>query len=177
MSDQNPSIFAPGRVMLAVGARCVLGAALIYFGLVKAVYPVDFLKVLREYELTGNQMLLNSVAALLPWLEMLCGVFLVCGVAVRGSAVVTGVLLVLFTIVVSVRALAIYKAGALPFCAIKFDCGCGSGEVKICRKLLENGALILLSVLACNDAAKRICFQYQLFPFRGRATAKMTENS
>jgi hypothetical protein len=37
------------------------------------------------------------------------------------------------------------SALAIPFCAVKFDCGCGNGTEFICRKLLQNFLLILLS--------------------------------
>ena len=67
------------------------------------------------------------------------------GVAVRGSALMLLCLLVPFTLVVLQRALALQSMLAIPFCAVKFDCGCGTGEVWICRKLVENGLLILLS--------------------------------
>jgi len=54
-------------------------------------------------------------------------------------------MLVPFTIVVFLRALDIQAAEAKPFCAVKFDCGCGTGEVFICSKLLENALQLLLS--------------------------------
>jgi len=44
------------------------------------------------------------------------------------------------------RALELQTGSGLPFCAIKFDCGCGAGEVLICRKLAENVLLTLLSL-------------------------------
>ena len=162
MNDPAGSRVVAGPTIAGVAARCALGCAMIYFGLGKAANPVDFLKILREYGLTQNPWLLNSVAALLPWLEVVCGALLLGGIAVRGTAVVTGVLLVAFTLVVSVRAVAMHQAGDLPFCAIKFNCGCGSGEVMICRKLLENGALILSSILACTGPAARFCLRHQL---------------
>jgi hypothetical protein len=55
-----------------------------------------------------------------------------------------------FTPLLMMRAFALLAAGKFPtFCAVKFDCGCGTGEVFICTKLAENvlllaGALIVL---------------------------------
>ena len=43
-------------------------------------------------------------------------------------------------------ALALHAGGAVPFCAIRFDCGCGGGEVAICRKLVENTILFGMAV-------------------------------
>src|ERR1043166_7367043 len=129
----------------AVLARWVLGAVFIYMGLHKALHPVDFLKLVHQYELVHNPLLMNFIAATLPWFEIFCGVLLLTGVAVRGAALWLVLMLVPFTIIVLRRALAIHTAQAIPLCAVKFDCGCGNGEVWICRKLVENSLLILLS--------------------------------
>jgi hypothetical protein len=56
-------------------------------------------------------------------------------------------MLVPFTIVVTLRAFKIQEAEKIAFCAIVFDCGCGTGEVNICRKLVENSLLMLLSLM------------------------------
>lgn len=111
-------------------------------GLNKALHPVEFLKLVRQYDLVQTPLILNSVAAALPWFEVFCGLLLLAGVAVRGSALMLLLMLVPFTIVVLQRAFAMQTVLAIPFCAVKFDCGCGTGEVFICRKLVENTLLI-----------------------------------
>jgi hypothetical protein len=45
----------------------------------------------------------------------------------------------------------------VPFCAISFDCGCGSGEVNVCGKVLENSVLWLLALLALLSRSRRFC--------------------
>jgi uncharacterized membrane protein YphA (DoxX/SURF4 family) len=129
-----------------LGARWLLGGYFMYSGLVKALEPVEFLKLLRVYELTSQPVLLNLVAAGLPWFELFCGMLLVLGVAVRGSALLALLLLIPFTGLVWLRALGLQETTGLAFCAIRFDCGCGAGEVAICRKLSENGILIALGL-------------------------------
>jgi uncharacterized membrane protein YphA (DoxX/SURF4 family) len=129
----------------AVLARWLLGAIFIYLGLNKALHPEDFLKLLRQYDLTHTSLVLNSIAAALPWFEVFCGLLLLAGIAVRGTALTLMAVLAPFTGVVFHRALLLQAALKIPFCAVKFDCGCGSGEEFICRKLLENVLLILLS--------------------------------
>jgi hypothetical protein len=86
--------------------------------------------------------LLNFTRAL-PWFEVVCGLLLLGGIGVRGSALMLLVMLVPFSLIVLQRALAIQTAQAIPFCAIRFDCGCGAGEVIVCHKLLENAFFIL----------------------------------
>ena len=130
----------------AVAGRWLLGALFIYMGLSKALHPVEFLKLVRQYNITDQFVLLNLVASALPWFEVFCGVFLVLGVAVRGSALLLVAMLVPFTILILQRALGIQEARNIPFCAIKFDCGCGAGEVLICRKLVENTLLTAVAV-------------------------------
>jgi uncharacterized membrane protein YphA (DoxX/SURF4 family) len=129
----------------ALGARLILGGVFVYLGLVKAQAPVEFLKLLREYHLVQSPMLLNLVAATLPWVEIVCGLCLVAGVALRGAAVAALVMLIPFSLAVLQRALGIQAAEGVPFCSIRFDCGCGAGVVVICDKLIENGSLILLA--------------------------------
>lgn len=139
----------PGWLARASGliARLTLASMFLYTGLVKALHPADFLKLLHEYHFTSQPFLLNLVAATLPWIEVVCGGLLLLGVAVRGTALLLLLQLIAFTIAVIGRALAIHGGGDLPFCAIRMDCGCGTGEVNVCHKILENGVLILFATL------------------------------
>jgi uncharacterized membrane protein YphA (DoxX/SURF4 family) len=124
-------------------ARWLVGGLFIWMGLNKALHPEDFLKLVHQYDLLQSPLLLNLVGAGLPWFEVFCGILLLLGVAVRGTAAVCLLMLLPFTAIVLRRALELSAARHLPFCAVKFDCGCGNGEVFICSKLLENSALIL----------------------------------
>jgi uncharacterized membrane protein YphA (DoxX/SURF4 family) len=141
-------------------ARWLLGAVFVYMGLVKALHPVEFLKMARQYEVVQSPLLLNSIAAALPWFEVVCGALLLAGIAVRGSALILTALLVPFTWMVLHRALA--WDYSIPFCAIRFDCGCGTGPVNVCRKLAENVVLILLSGWIVAGRGRRFCLRYRL---------------
>ncbi len=158
----SPTPRRSGRELAAAIARWVLGGVMIYMGVSKALHPVDFLKIVRQYEMVENHVALNLIAAALPWFEIFCGLLLVCGIAVRGSALLCLAMLIPFTWIVLQRALAIREAKAIPFCAIQFDCGCGGGEVIICHKLLENGLLILMSALLVIGANRRWCLRHDL---------------
>ncbi len=147
----------------ALLARWIVGGLFISMGLSKALYPEGFLKLVRQYEILQAPLLLNLVAAGLPWFEVFCGLLLVAGVAVRGAALVSLAMLAPFTAMVLRRALQIAGAQHLPFCAVKFDCGCGSGEVYICNKLLENSALILLCCLLLAGRGRWLSVRFQLF--------------
>ena len=146
----------------AVLARWLLAAVFLYMGLSKALHPVDFLKLLRQYDLVQSPLLLNSMAAALPWFEVFCGLLLLAGVAVRGTALTLVVMLVPFTGLVLHRALLLQSALAIPFCAVKFDCGCGTGAEFICRKLLENVLLMLLSGWLLFGHGRRFSLRFNL---------------
>jgi uncharacterized membrane protein YphA (DoxX/SURF4 family) len=147
---------------VAVLARWLLGALFIYMGTSKALHPEQFLKLLRQYEIAQTPLILNSVAAALPWFEAFCGLLLLAGIAVRGSALVVLAMLVPFTLLVLKRALAIHTAQAIPLCAVRFDCGCGSGEVWICGKLAENCLLICLSFWLLAGRGRQFCARHSL---------------
>ena len=145
------------RTSVMVAARAILGAAFIYLGVMKALDPVGFLKLVRQFDLLPQPFALNVVAALLPWFEIFCGSLLLAGIRPRATALVSLVLLTAFTSLVALRALTIFRGGALPFCGIRFDCGCGAGEVLICTKLAENAALCLLALAVLFRPNRRYC--------------------
>jgi uncharacterized membrane protein YphA (DoxX/SURF4 family) len=147
----------------ALLARCLLAGMFLYMGLNKTLHPVEFLKLVRQYDMLHHHLLLNFVASTLPWFEIFCGLLLLLGVAVRGAAVMLVAMLVPFTLAVLSRALDLHAAGGLPFCAIKFDCGCGAGEVFICRKLAENVLLTALSSALIFWRSHRLCLRHSLF--------------
>ncbi len=148
--------------IFSVAARWLLGAAFIYLGLNKALHPVDFLKLVRQYELVQSSLGLNSIAVILPWFEIFCGLLLVAGVAVRGTALLLTLMLVPFTVVVIRRALAIQSVQHIPLCAVKFDCGCGTGEVYICRKVVENLIFLGVSIWLLAGAGRKLCVRHSL---------------
>jgi uncharacterized membrane protein YphA (DoxX/SURF4 family) len=147
----------------AVLARLVLGGLFVYMGLKKAIHPDDFRILIREYDMVSSAFLLNAIAATLPWFETFCGLLLLAGIAVRGTAVMLVAMLIPFTLLVLRRALAIAAAKSMPFCMVKFDCGCGAGEVFICHKLWENTILVFLALWLIAGFGRRFSFRYSLF--------------
>ncbi len=128
--------------------------------------PVGFLKFIREYEIfpVAAWPLLNLTAVAMPWVEVLCGVLLVFGVAVRGAAGVLLALLLMFTVMIVIRGLRIYHAQDIAFCAIKFNCGCGGGDVFICHKIPENVTLGCLAMLTLASGSRRFCLRKNIIP-------------
>lgn len=162
MSEPTSANRLAGVDLAAVLGRWLLGGLFVYMGAAKALHPVDFLKLVHEYHLVNTPLLLNSIAAALPWFEIFCGLLLVTGIAVRGSALLLIGMLVPFTLIVFRRALDIAGTQGVSFWAVKFDCGCGNGEVVIWRKMIENGLLILIAAGLLSGRGARFCARFHL---------------
>ncbi len=141
-------------------ARWLLGGLFIYLGWQKALHPELFLKFVREYHLVQGPLALNSIAISLPWFEIFCGLLLLAGVAVRGTALLLAAMLAVFTAVLLHRALGLQAAQAIAFCAVKFDCGCGGGPELICAKLPENIVMFGASVWLLAGRGRAFCALY-----------------
>jgi uncharacterized membrane protein YphA (DoxX/SURF4 family) len=159
-------------ISLALLTRYGLSLLFIYMGLQKALHPVEFLKLVRQYDLFNHYLPLNFVASTLPWFEIFCGILLMLGVAVRGTAILLIGMLVPFTVAIFLRAKAMSATGGLPFCTIKFDCGCGAGEVLICKKLAENTLLIGLAAFLAFWKSHSFCLRSDLLRDSGKPEEK-----
>ena len=151
--------------------RLALGAYFVYSGLEKAGVPMDFLKNIRLYQMMPEDppFFLNAVAAVMPWLEIVCGIALVFGIGIRGAAANLLVLLLLFTPAILLRALAIRAETSTPFFEIAFDCGCGSGVVVTWRKLGFNGMLIVGALVVLFARSRKYCLSRWVDRLRGDA--------
>jgi putative oxidoreductase len=162
LARPEPKASATATIALLL-ARLILGVVFAYMGVHKVLHPVEFLKLVKQYELVTGPPWLNLIAAVLPWFEVFCGLLLLLGVAVRGVSLNLLLMLVPFTAIIFRRALEMSKGTGAAFTAIKFDCGCGSGEMVIWQKLIENGALILLAALLLARKEGRFCARFSLF--------------
>lgn len=98
---------------LPAALRIILGAVFLYAGSLKIADPATFAGSIAAYRILpvfGNYL----VAAILPWMELLCGLLLIVNYRVRAAA-----LLVLCMNIVFVFALASAIARGLDI-----DCGC-----------------------------------------------------
>jgi uncharacterized membrane protein YphA (DoxX/SURF4 family) len=159
-SPARPAIAAVDVVAILV--RLGLGIVFVYMGVQKVLHPVEFLKLVKQYDLVTAPPWLNLIAAMLPWFEIICGLLLIAGVAVRGVSLNLLLMLIPFTIIIFRRALDISKTANLAFTSVKFDCGCGSGEVVIWQKLLQNIALILHAIWLLTRKQARFSLRYRL---------------
>ena len=139
-------------------ARLCVGGVYVWYGVNKVREPAAFMKALHGYATLPSDppYWLNLTVVVLPWIEILCGSLLLLGLWLRSAAAMLFVMTVAFTVMVAMRASAIAAAQALPLCGVKFDCGCGVGEVWFCSKLAENSALIVLAALALWSRSRHL---------------------
>ncbi len=101
-------------------ARLLTGGVWIVAGAIKLPHPAESVRAVRAYELLP-EVVVPAVGHLLPVLEVVIGLCLVLGVVVRGTSVVSALLLVAFIIGIS----SAWARG------LSIDCGCfgGGGEI------------------------------------------------
>lgn len=142
-------------------ARLFVGLLFAYLAYNKIADPFEFLKQVREYHAFAEHppQLINAVAAAVPWFEMVCAAALLLGVFVRGAALLIFGMLLFFGPLLLWRAWMLYSAPEFAggFCDVKFDCGCGTGEVFICFKMLENTAAQLACLIPLFSRSRFLC--------------------
>ncbi|MCK4343165.1 MAG: DoxX family membrane protein [Phycisphaerae bacterium] len=157
-------------------ARLFVGSIFAWLAYNKLLDPIEFLKQTREYHLVPEDppIFLTLTAVVVPWLELLCAAALILGVYARGAAATLLAMLLFFAPLLLIRAWHLYQdpaGGFATFCAVEFDCGCGTGEVFICAKTLENTALMVGALLALLSRSKRFCLGALITRLRAEKTS------
>lgn len=119
-------------------ARLIIGGLFIYASMYKVLNPADFAVTVRNYTILPVEWT-NLVAITLPWVELGSGLFLVLGVSIRPSALLTTGMMAVFL-------------GALIYAysvGLDIDCGCFSASTESSAKIgplyLIRDTLLLLT--------------------------------
>lgn len=124
---------------LTTVARLVVGIVLIAAALDKIAAPDAFAKNIINYDMVPVS-LVNLMALILPWMELITGTALVLGIWVRAGAAIAAALLLVFIVAIS----------AAMAQGLNINCGCfsqtGEGTKVGWPKVLENTGLTLLAV-------------------------------
>ena len=100
---------------LTLLCRWFLGSLFIYASWDKLQHPADFAIAVSNYQLLP-EVFINVFAIILPWIELVCGVFLVIGLFRRGSLLIINVLLITFITAITIN---LYRG-------LDIGCGCFS---------------------------------------------------
>lgn len=137
MLGDNPLIKMQIKHVVLV-ARLIIGGLFIYASMYKVLNPADFAVTVRNYTILPVEWT-NLVAITLPWVELGSGLFLVLGVSIRPSALLTTGMMAVFL-------------GALIYAysvGLDIDCGCFSASTESSAKIgplyLIRDTLLLLT--------------------------------
>ena len=122
--------------------RIILGVVFIYASYHKILDPVSFSNNIHNFHITDNLIWAENMAALIiPWLELIVGVFLIFGVFLEGATSITIGLYIFFIIILSQ---AVYRG-------IDVHCGCFKTEAdagvtdlrfELIKHIIENFVLL-----------------------------------
>lgn len=134
---------------LALALRIYVGYFFIYASVSKISYPAQFAEAVANYRIIPFSAL-NLGAVILPWVEFVTGLFLIVGFMSRASAVLIGIMLIMFDTMVLINM----------YWGAPITCGCYDtvGEPIGWKKILEN-ALMLVFII-------QIFYYDKLFVFR-----------
>ncbi len=117
------------RTYLMFLARVLLGIMWVIAGIEKIADPAQFSREISNYHLLpfGIE---NTVAIILPWLELFIGLSLIFGLYVNSASFISSILMVIFIL---------FIAQAM-FRGFNIECGCGlkEGQMVGWGKIFEN---------------------------------------
>jgi putative oxidoreductase len=97
----KPVKAAVGNRFFLLAIRLALGFLFVFAGVEKIAQPEEFAQAIANYHLLPT-ITVNVFAILLPWIELVAGLFLMLGLFTRGSSLLLVFLLCLFTLAVAV---------------------------------------------------------------------------
>jgi uncharacterized membrane protein YphA (DoxX/SURF4 family) len=117
--------------------RVIVGGVFIWAGALKVADPLGFAQSIMNYQVFPHS-LAFLIAVVLPWVEVLCGAFLIIGLFSRSSALLISLMLIAF---IGLVALALARG-------IDTSCGCfGSFSRRADFSLILTDAVLFVFAL------------------------------
>lgn len=126
-------------------AGFVLGAVFLYAGVLKILDPAHFALSIASYRILPHTAAYVT-AAILPWIEAICGLLLVTGKRTRTASFLVLVLTAVFAVTLLSAAIR----------GLDIDCGCfqGAGTTSIGFSLLRDCVLLAAALLLFRHAGR-----------------------
>lgn len=143
---------------LSLGIRLFVGGYFVYAALPKIIEPLAFATSISNYGLLPNA-IINAIALVLPWLELLCAVGLMIGWRIKLNAALCAAMLAVFTTAVAYAVIM----------GLKIDCGCfgSAGGDEVSWVKVGKNVLMLLGLV--------VVYRYPTSPFAFDGRSKGAE--
>ncbi len=140
-----------GFSIIVLISRILIGSILIYASINKIADPGGFAKAIDNYHLIpfGIE---NSMAIVLPWVELIVGICLIFGIFIDGAAFLVIIMMIVFIAAITFAILSGYN----------IECGCGlkPGELVGIQKLIEDLTYLILAWMILKRPNNR----FELYP-------------
>ena len=138
-----------GLSIIVLLARLLIGGILIYASIEKIVNPEEFARAIDNYRIMPFG-LENSIAIILPWLELVIGICLILGVFIDGASFLVIFMMMVFIIAISYAIISGYN----------IECGCGlkPGELVGMQKIIEDLTYVILAWMIIKRASRKLEF-------------------
>lgn len=129
---------APFTPIIALICRLALGIIFLYAGIEKIIAPREFAVAIYNYRLLPDWPV-NMLAVILPWLELSVAACLISGIYVRGAALLSALLFLIFAVALATNLIR----------GLDISCGCfgGSGGNINWLYLLRDTSLLGMSLV------------------------------
>jgi len=99
--------------LLTLLSRLLIGGIFVYASFYKILEPATFAKSIWFYHMVPGSMI-NQMAIILPWLELICGLGLILGFFYRGAVLIVNLMTLMF----------LFALGMAISQGLSIDCGC-----------------------------------------------------
>ena len=143
--------------------RVVLGFIFLTAAVAKLGDLNGFAKEIGNYQIVPD-FLRNLMAITIPWIELVCSLFIISGIRIKSSVTIIGILIIIFNIAIFIALLK----------GLNINCGCHTqimAEQVGWRKILENSGLFLLTLFLFFS--KNTKFTLENYIIKKSAFAKM----